>query len=210
MILKKNDTILFQGDSITDAGRTSSPDPSTSMGSGYPFVISNLLSAAVPDWNLNFINRGVSGNRTLEMAARWKKDCLDLKPDVLSILIGINDAWRRYDSNDPTSAEDYYTRLTDMLKAAKAVNPEMKILLIEPFLLHVNEDRASYREDLNPKIMACRQAAQEYADAYLPMDGIFASVCVHRKPDFWAADGVHPTPPGHTLIAQHWVDLAFH
>ena len=85
MLFKKNSTILFQGDSITDAGRTGSPDPDSSLGSGYPFFIANLLNATYPDWNLSFINRGVSGNRTLEMSARWEKDCLNLKPDLLSV-----------------------------------------------------------------------------------------------------------------------------
>ena len=130
MLFKKNSTILFQGDSITDAGRTGSPDPDSSLGSGYPFFIANLLNATYPDWNLSFINRGVSGNRTLEMSARWEKDCLNLKPDLLSVLIGINDTWRRYDRGDPTSVEDYYSRLTAMLKAAKDANPDLKILLI--------------------------------------------------------------------------------
>ncbi len=208
MLLKKNSTVLFQGDSITDAGRTGSPDPTVSLGGGYPYLIANLLSAAHPDWNLSFINRGVSGNRTLEMSARWKEDCLDLKPALLSVLIGINDTWRRYDENDPTSAEDYYNRLTAMLREAKEADPELKILLIEPFLLHVSAEREAFREDLNPKIMACRQAAMELADAYLPMDGIFAAACLHQKPAFWSADGVHPTPAGHALIAQKWIELA--
>ena len=209
MLLKKNSTVLFQGDSITDTGRTGSENPDTSLGGGYPYFIANLLNAAHPDWNLNFINRGVSGNRTLEMSARWKKDCLDLKPDLLSILIGINDTWRRYDEEDPTSVEDYYARLTGMLRSAKEANPELKILLIEPFLLP-NESTACFREDLNPKILANRRAAMELADAYLPMDGIFAAACLHREPAFWSEDSVHPTPAGHALIAEKWIELALH
>lgn len=208
MLFKKNSTILFQGDSITDAGRTGSPDPDSSLGSGYPFFIANLLNATYPDWNLSFTNRGVSGNRTLEMSARWEKDCLNLKPDLLSVLIGINDTWRRYDRGDPTSVEDYYSRLTAMLKAAKDANSDLKILLIEPFILHVNEECRSFREDLDPKILACRETAMHLADAYLPMDGIFAAACLKREPSFWSADGVHPTFAGHTLIAQKWIELA--
>ena len=196
------------GDSITDAGRTGSPDPDSSLGSGYPFFIANLLNATYPDWNLSFVNRGVSGNRTLEMSARWEKDCLNLKPDLLSVLIGINDTWRRYDRGDPTSVEDYYSRLTAMLKAAKDANPDLKILLIEPFILHVNEECRSFREDLDPKILACRETAMHLADAYLPLDGIFAAACLKREPSFWSADGVHPTFAGHTLIAQKWIELA--
>ena len=208
MLLKKNSTILFQGDSITDAGRTSAESPDDSLGGGYPNLIANLLNAAHPDWNLTFLNRGVSGNRTLEMSARWEKDCLALKPDLLSVLIGINDTWRRYDSSDPTSVEDYYARLTAMLRAAKEANPELKILLIEPFLIPADPNKAVFREDLNPKILANRQAAMELADAYLPMDGIFAAACLHREPAFWSADGVHPTPAGHALMAEKWIELA--
>ena len=208
MLLRKNCTILFQGDSITDAGRTGSPDPATNLGTGYPNIIANWLNAAHPDWNLNFVNRGISGDRTLEMSARWEKDCLDIKPDVLSVLIGINDTWRRYDWGVATSTEDYYDRLTAMLRSAKKANPDMKILLIEPFLLESSADKSKFREDLDPKIQACRKAARELADAFLPMDGIFASACVYKEPAFWSADGVHPSPAGHALIAQKWIDLA--
>ena len=95
-----------------------------------------------------------------------------------------------------------------MLKAAKDANPDLKILLIEPFILHVNEERRSFREDLDPKILACRETAMHLADAYLPMDGIFAAACLKREPSFWSADGVHPTFAGHTLIAQKWIELA--
>ena len=84
----------------------------------------------------------------------------------------------------------------------------MKILLIEPFLLESCADKANFREDLDPKIQACRKAARELADAFLPMDGIFAAACVYREPAFWSADGVHPLPAGHALIAQKWIDLA--
>ena len=108
MLFKKNSTILFQGDSITDAGRTGSPDPDSSLGLGYPFFIANLLNATYPDWNLSFINRGVSGNRTLEMSARWEKDCLNLKPDLLSVLIGMN---RKNKKSEQTRKKKVFYRI---------------------------------------------------------------------------------------------------
>ena len=206
MLFQKNSVILFQGDSITDAGRDRE-DP-FGLGTGYPLMVANALNALYPQGNYIFYNRGVSGDRTTEMEARWQEDCLDMKPDVLSVLIGVNDTWRRYDSNRPTTAEEYGQRLCRMLKAAKEARPDLKILLIEPFLLHINEERASWREDLNPKIMENRKAAMEYADAYLPMDGIFAAACLSREPAFWAADGVHPTQAGHALIARKWLEAA--
>ncbi|HIQ59631.1 MAG TPA: SGNH/GDSL hydrolase family protein [Candidatus Merdivicinus intestinavium] len=206
MLLSKNAVILFQGDSITDAGRDRT-DPA-GLGTGYPLMIANALNAAYPDWNLTFYNRGVSGDRTTEMEARWREDCLDIRPDLLSVLIGINDTWRRYDQNSPTSAEEYYKRLCRMLKAARDENPNIRILLIEPFLLHVSEERMSWREDLNPKILYNRQAAIEYADAFVPMDGYFAAACLKRGPSFWAGDGVHPSQAGHALIARKWIEAA--
>ena len=105
MIFHDHDLILFQGDSITDCSR-SRQDPAH-LGAGYAMLAASWLTALVPGSGLRFLNRGISGNRAKDLRARWQTDCLDLKPNWVSILIGVNDTWRRFDQNDPTTADAY-------------------------------------------------------------------------------------------------------
>jgi len=195
-------TILFQGDSVTDAGRSRTDD--NELGAGYPMYAASWLAAARPGETYRFLNRGISGNRVKDLKDRWTEDCIDLKPDVVSILIGINDTWRKYDSNDPTSAEKYEEDFRTILAR---VHDELHstLVLIEPFVLPVDPAQNNWREDLDPKIHVVRKLAREFGAILIPMDGIFASVSAEREPAFWATDGVHPTNAGHCLIAQAWL-----
>jgi lysophospholipase L1-like esterase len=201
--IQDKQTVLFQGDSITDAGRDR--DQGEDLGSGYAMMISAWISASHPERNIQFLNRGISGNRVKDLQARWKEDCLGLKPDWISILVGVNDTWRRYDSNDPTSAADYERGYRDLLDQIQG-SLKAKIILCEPFLLHISEHIAQMREDLDPKIAVVHKLASEYKTKLVPLDQIFKNACKHRKPAFWAADGVHPTSAGHALISQNWID----
>jgi lysophospholipase L1-like esterase len=203
-MLKKTTRILFQGDSITDCQRDRSDD--ASLGKGYAHMVAGLLPSQRPDCQLTFLNRGISGNRTGDLLDRWKAECLDLKPDILSILIGINDVWRRYDSNNPTDLETFRTNYRRLLEQVREALPETRLVLLEPFLLPVPEDRITWREDLDPKIDAVRHLAREFAARLVPLDGLFAAASVRQAPAIWAADGVHPTPAGHGLIARAWLD----
>ena len=200
-IIKEGSLVLFQGDSITDAGR--SRENSAELGSGYPALVSAWYTAAFPRSCVRFINRGISGNRAADLRARWGEDCLALRPDWVSILIGINDTWRRFDSGDPTSVEKFAENYRVILTAAKEVGAQ--IIMLEPFLLPVPEDRRTWRVDLDPKIQVVRELAREFAAVYIPLDGIFAGASIHREPAFWLPDGVHPSPEGHALIAQAWL-----
>ncbi|MCG3197694.1 MAG: SGNH/GDSL hydrolase family protein [Candidatus Omnitrophica bacterium] len=200
--IQDGETVLFQGDSITDAGRDR--ENGDSLGGGYAMMIASWLSAAHPERKTTFLNRGISGNRVVDLKGRWRSDCLDLKPDWVSILIGVNDTWRRYDSNDPTSTEDYERGYRDLLdQVSKQL--KAKLILLEPFLLHVSPEVKRMREDLDPKIEVVRKLAKEYQTRLIPTDVLFSEACAHRPADFWAADGVHPTPAGHALIAQAWI-----
>ena len=200
--LPSNGTVLFQGDSITDAGRIYENDEV--LGIGYAMLASAWLSAEYPERNLRFVNRGISGNRVKDLKSRWQKDCLDLNPKVVSIMIGINDVWRRYDSNDPTSAESFeadYRQI--LLQTRNVLNPQ--IILMEPFLLHVTKEQLKWREDLNPKIEVVKRLSKEFKATLVPLDKIFAAAAQRREPTFWSQDGVHPTLAGHALIAQSWL-----
>jgi lysophospholipase L1-like esterase len=199
--MQKNITVLFQGDSITDAGRNR--DDSESLGFGYALFAASWFQAQHPEKPVRFLNRGISGNRICDLQTRWGKDCLELKPVLVSILIGINDTWRRYDQNDPTTTEQFESGYRNIL--TQTINIGAKLVLCEPFILHVSEDRIRYREDLDPKIEVVNKLAKEFNAILIPFDKIFQEVSKLRPPAFWAVDGVHPTPAGHALMAQHWL-----
>jgi lysophospholipase L1-like esterase len=201
MIFHDNDLILFQGDSITDCGR--SRTDGASLGGGYAMMAASWLSAMVPGKRLRFLNRGISGNRAQDLRDRWPTDCLDLKPNWVSILIGVNDTWRRFDSNDATPVEVYETHYRHILRQSQEA--VLKLIVCEPFLLPVPQDRVAWREDLDPKIAAARRLARDFGAIYVPLDGAFAAAATQQPMEAWAPDGVHPTPAGHALIAQTWL-----
>lgn len=202
MLIENNATVLFQGDSITDAGRNR--DQYDDLGYGYATMAASWFAASYPEMQVKFLNRGVSGDRVMDLKRRWKEDCLDLKPTWLSIMIGINDCWRHYDNNDPMPVEQYEADYRYILEQAKA-NLNARLILIEPFVLPFPEDRKRWREDLDPKIHVVRTLAREFGTLLVPADGIFASAAALKSPEFWALDGVHPTNAGHALLAKEWL-----
>jgi lysophospholipase L1-like esterase len=202
VLINQGDVVLFQGDSITDTNRDRIAD---SLGMGYVHIAASLFSALYPEKQVRFINRGISGNRVTDLEARWHEDCLDLRPDVLSIMIGINDCWRRYDRNQPTSTDSYRQGYQNLLERVREHLPATKVILLEPFLLPTLPDQKAWREDLDPKIQAAREQARDYGALYIPLDGLFAAASARREPSFWAPDGVHPSPAGHALIARAWL-----
>jgi acyl-CoA thioesterase-1 len=199
--IEQGDVVLFQGDSITDAGRNR--DKSDDLGKGYALMAAAQFSAIYPEKQATFINRGIGGNRVVDLQKRWQQDCMDLKPNLISIYIGINDTWRRYDRNDPTSTEQfadgYHQLLTETAKSGA------KLVLIEPFVLPVPVDRKAWREDLDPKITVVRELAIEFGARLVCLDGLFAQASTRADAAFWAPDGVHPSPAGHALIAKAWL-----
>lgn len=195
--------VLFQGDSITDAGRNR--EVSTDLGRGYPLMAAALYGAKYPEHQVTFINRGISGNRVKDLQQRWDQDCLDLKPTVVSIYIGINDTWRKYDRNDETSVEAFEAGYRDILTRTKS-ELDARIVMVEPFVLPVPEDRKTWREDLDPKINVVRELAREFGALLVPLDGLFAQASMRAESSFWAPDGVHPSPAGHALIARAWLN----
>jgi lysophospholipase L1-like esterase len=202
--LNEKSVVLFQGDSITDCGRAR--NDGSSLGEGYPANAAGLWQNLFPGSGTRFLNRGVSGDRTKNLLERYDADFKALKPDLVSILIGINDTWRRYDSGDPTSTETYEKNYRTLLEKLKTDLPGAAIVIIEPFLLNSDPAKALWREDLDPKIQAARRLAKEFADVFIPMDGIFARCAVEGVSEAdMSADGVHPTPRGHGIIAAEWL-----
>jgi acyl-CoA thioesterase I len=201
-LIEDNAVVLFQGDSITDAERVRKND--AALGSGYALMAAAWFSAMHPEKNVRFLNRGVSGNRARDLEARWQTDCIDLRPSWVSIMIGINDTWRRFDRNDPTPTADFERAYRAILQSVRE-RLKARLILIDPFVLPHPEDRRQWRADLDPRIEAVHRLAAEFGALLIPLDALFAEACRRREPAFWAAAGVHPSPAGHALIARAWL-----
>ena len=192
ILLDPRRTVVFAGDSVTDCGRRTDP---SGLGDGYVRELSDELGERRPA----IVNAGISGNRAADLAARWSADVLAHDPSLVSILIGINDTWRRYDENDPTTPEDFeasYRSLLDPLSCP--------VVLMEPFLLPVKDGQEEWREDLDPKLEVVRKLAVEYGAILLPTDVELTKQAASAGAATLAGDGVHPTAAGHRALADLW------
>lgn len=194
--------ILFQGDSITDAGRNR--DDIHDLGQGYPLYAAKFIKEEHPDIDFEFVDLGISGNQTIDLVNRLQSDFVDIQPDLVSIHIGVNDTWHRAESRnwlDNNVFEANYRKvLTEIKEKTNA-----KILIIEQFLLPV-ADKEFFRVDLNRKIDITRKLAREFADCYIPLDGIMAKACVDKDMYHWSEDGVHPNANGSEFIGRLYAD----
>ncbi len=198
--------IVFFGDSVTDCNRVY--DDPADLGEGYVKYTTESLLQSFDDMDFEFINRGISGNRTCDLLARLDKDVIEHQPDIVTILIGINDTWRRFDMNDPTSAEQFRSNYETILKRIKS-ETKAKIIMMEPFLLY-GMGMDHFRPDLNEKIDVVRQLAKEYADFYIPLDGIISAACVeYEDQTVLSADGIHPADEGKKVIAWHLLQVLY-
>ena len=196
--------ILFQGDSITDAGRDKRNYHD--LGNGYPKYAAEALRAACPDTDFEFINFGISGNRTSQLFDRLYEDAIAFQPDVISILIGVNDIWHRYSAGRIATTdlqiETNYRAILERLK--KETNA--KIVILCPFLLD-DEAKESWRDEVDRVIAIVRKLADEFADVYIPLDLLFEEALkTQPEPKFYSADGVHPNDNGRAFIGKHYAD----
>lgn len=204
MLLQQNDFILFQGDSITDCSRNKLNRHD--LGEGYVNLIHHYLTTHHSDLNLTCMNKGIYGNRTIDLKIRWRLDCLRLEPNVLSLLAGINDTWRRYDFNLTTSEERFRNNYRYLIESSLERVPDLKLILMSPFLLPHTDEQLTWFEDLNPKIDIVKSLAKEYNALYIPLQELFnESLSPEKDTHFWTVDGVHPTTEGHMLIAKEWI-----
>ncbi len=194
--------ILFQGDSITDAGRDRS-NPHH-LGNGYPKYAAELIRQAYPDTEFEFIDLGISGNRAENLRDRWQADAVDIQPDVISILIGINDTWHRAAEKNWMPHEYFEECYRDILTQIKE-KTNAKIIILEQFLLPA-EDKLGFHVDMDPKIQVTRKLAREFADVFIPLDGLFAAASVETDWHEFSTDGVHPIEKGARFIAGHYLE----
>ena len=194
--------VLFQGDSITDGNRGRSEDPNHILGHGYVFIIAAKYGAAFPERNLTFLNRGVSGNKVTDLGERWQKDTLDLKPAVLSILIGVND----HSANVPL---DQYEQVYDkLLSDARAANPDIRLVLGEPFSLPVGNKKADWETwsaGMKQRQEIVAKLARKHHAALVRFQRAFDTACKRAPSEHWIWDGIHPTYSGHQIMADEWV-----
>jgi len=202
---KKATVVLFQGDSITDCGRDRNSKDANSagaLGSGYPLLVSAAALAAHADRELKFFNRGISGNKVPDLEARWRTDTLDLQPDVLSILIGVNDFWHKLDHGYTGTVEDYERQYSALLDETRRALPHTQMIVLEPFVLRCGAVTARWFPEFNQRRTAAARVANKARVSFVPLQAAFDQKTKSSRPEYWAADGVHPTPAGHALIAE--------
>lgn len=205
--LAKGATILFQGDSITDAGRDrsrSEANDARALGNGYPMFLAGGLLRDHAAEKLKVFNRGISGNKVPDLAARWQADCLDLKPDVLSILVGVNDIWHKLNGNYDGTVATYQSGFKDLLEQTQAELPDVRIAICEPFVLRCGAVTDQWFPEFTERREAARQVASDLALEWVPFQTMFDEASKIAPPDYWAGDGVHPTLAGHSLMAETW------
>ncbi len=194
--------VLFQGDSITDGNRGRTADPNHILGHSYVFLIAAKYGAMLPERKLVFLNRGISGNTVMSLLSRWQTDTLDLKPDVLSILVGINDSSRQ------TSFEEFEKNYDRLLAESVAANPNLRLVLCEPFTLPVGKYKElweEWRADVKQRQAIVEQLATKYHAALVKFQKVFDDACRRAPADYWIWDGIHPTYSGHQLMSDEWV-----
>lgn len=194
--------VLFQGDSITDSGRNYS-DPHD-LGWGYASYAAEEIRKRFPEREFEFVDLGISGNQTKDLVARLQSDFIDVQPDVVSVLIGVNDVWHHAEDRSWIPAEVFEERFRRVLTALRQ-ETHAKIMVIEPFLFPT-EDKLFFREDLDPKIQIERRVARELSDVYMPLDGLLASALVGREIADFSDDGVHPNAGGARYIGKLYAD----
>jgi lysophospholipase L1-like esterase len=185
---------IFIGDSVTDCDRLSYPP----YGSGWVNEI--VKSGKISD----VINVGISGHRLVDLDNRWQRDVIDNTPTRLTINIGINDTWRRYDDNDPTTVEDFSERYERLIFTTQE-KFDLELVLCEPFLLHVQPEMVNWREDLDPKIEVVHKLAKEYKAKLVKFDEMFTELAKTEGIAALAEDGIHPTERGHKEMAKLWI-----
>ncbi|WP_338702910.1 SGNH/GDSL hydrolase family protein [Streptomyces sp. Q6] len=203
MHITDDDTLLFIGDSITDAGRDRAD--ATSLGTGYVSEIARTLrDRAAGSAGPRIVNRGISGHRVYDLEPRWTADVIDQNPTVVTVKIGINDTWRRYDQGLVSSITEFRTCL-DRLLAVTAQQLSARLVVITPFLLPVEPGQEAWFEDLGPRTDAVLRAAADNGAQVVRADLVLPRAARNRPAAELAEDGVHPTPLGHRLIADAWL-----
>lgn len=209
--LKMNDVILFQGDSITDAGRAKDnlePNQLAAFGDGYAAMIASQLLGGHSEKTIKCYNRGISGNKVPDLDARWQAETIDLNPALLSILIGVNDMWHMRAGKYDGTVAIYETGLNALLARTREALPNTTLVICEPFVLRCGAIDNSWFPEFDERRAVAKAAAKTAGALFVPFQSMFDdAVSPSVPPEYWAKDGVHPTMAGHALMAKTWLDV---
>lgn len=208
MPLAEKAVILFQGDSITDCGRARQNERANNchaLGQGYAGTIAGRLLCDHPESGWQFHNRGISGHRVTDLYARWRKDCIHLRPALVSVLVGVNDVWHGLRNDDGVEPERFATIYRLLLSYTRECLPAVRFVLCEPFALPAGDVDATWPELVAQRQQIVRELAAEFDATLVPFGAMFEQALEHAPAAFWADDGVHPTPAGHELMARTWL-----
>ena len=210
-MISNTTTILFQGDSITDCGRNKEDTTShltCALGSGYACMAAAELLSTRPADGFRVFNRGISGNRVVDLYARIQGDILNLKPDVLSILIGVNDTWhgKNPDWSNGVAIPKYERIYRDLLDEVREALPSVKLVLCEPFVLRCGVVRDDWVEEIDERRAVVAKLSKEFGAVLVPFQSMFDDAVKLAPPEYWAPDGVHPSAAGHLLMAKCWLE----
>jgi len=207
--LAKDNIILFQGDSITDAGRNKEEmafNNQKALGTGYALLTAAALLEKYAPLNLKIFNKGISGNKVYQLAERWDKDCLDIKPDVLSILIGVNDIWHKLNGQYNGTVEIYKKDYIALLERTKTALPDVKLIICEPYAVRGVK---AVDDKWYPEFYEYQKAAREVADlfdaTFIPFQKVYDEAQKRAPGAYWTGDGVHASFAGAQLMAQAWL-----
>lgn len=201
-------TILFQGDSITDVGRKREviePNNPRGLGNGYVKLIVSALQAQHAK-KYDCYNRGISGNRIVDLYARWKIDGVNLQPDLISILIGVNDTWHEFGSQNGVEVNRYKTIYELLLDYTKERLPKAQLVLCEPFVLPCGVVTDAWQDEMSQRRAIVRELSETYGAIFVPFQSMFDNALNEAPPHNWAEDGVHPTAAGHERMAKLWLE----
>ncbi len=207
--LNKEDIILFQGDSITDARRKKDDAAANSpaaLGTSYPFLAAAELLYRYPEKDLKCFNKGVSGNKVYQLAERWQADCLDVKPTVLSILVGVNDFWHTLVNGYKGTIQTYRDDYKALLDRTKQALPDVKLIIGEPYaVIGVKSVDDKWYPAFNEYRQASREIAESFGAAFIPYQEIYDKAQKSAPGSYWTVDGVHPSLAGARLMAEAWL-----
>ena len=207
--LKTGDVLLFQGDSITDAGRErmkQQSNLSSSFGTGYSFLAASRILNENPSKDLSIFNRGISGNKVYQLSERWQRDCFDLNPALLSILIGVNDYWHTLEGKYEGTVEKYEQDYKQLLVLTRKMLPDVKLVIGEPFaVLGCTAVTDKWFPAFDGYRAVAKKLSEEFDAVFIPYQAIFNEAILSAPAKYWTADGVHPTMAGCALMAEAWL-----
>ncbi len=208
-MIPSNSIVLFQGDSITDAKRNRDillANDSPALGVGYCNYVAARLLRERPRDNLRFYNRGMSGDRIVDLYARWRADAINLKPDVISILVGVNDTWHAFKNQNGVEIDRYKAVYRMLLEYTREQLPDSRLVLCEPFIAEFGFVTKAWRDEIQQRQQIVQELARDFGTCFVPFQAALDEAFQAGGPQYWLIDGVHPTPAGHQVLADCWYE----